>query len=118
MRIDLSGIARKSGIAEGALARTERLLTAQPFKVTTALVRFTDENGPKGGEAIRCGLTVKVPRRPPVHVEDVDTSARLALDGALAKLERNLTRFKEELRKKRRYPKKYFAAAHSLVESR
>jgi hypothetical protein len=50
------------------------------------------ENGPKGGLALRCALTVRRPHRPHVRVEDTAETARTAFDGAFAKLERNLAR--------------------------
>src|SRR5262249_56763063 len=59
---------------------------------TTARATFTDENGPKGGPAIRCTLEAKQPRRPAVHVEAVATTQLLAFDRALAKLERAVAR--------------------------
>ncbi len=97
-----------------AVARIAGMLVRQPFRPTSAEARFSDDNGPKGGDDIRCALTVKIPRRPAVHVEDVAGSPRMALDGALVKLERQLVRLREVARERRRYPKKYFAANREL----
>jgi len=59
-------------------------LAAEPV---TALATFFDENGPKGGIALRCALTVRLPYRPPIRVEETAINARLAFDGCFAKLE-------------------------------
>ena len=82
---------------------------------TTARATFTDENGPKGGRAIRCALEVRLPRRPAVHVETVATTQRLAFDSAIAKLERAVARLCETARDKTRRPKKYFVARRVLA---
>jgi len=44
-----------------------------PLRVTpvSAQVIFFDENGPKGGVSIRCALTVRLPYRPTVRVEQM-----------------------------------------------
>lgn len=102
--------ARVTADLESALA----LLGVAP---TTARATFTDENGPKGGPAIRCALEVKHPRRSAVHVETIATTQRLAFDGALAKLERAVTRRRKIARDAKRRPKKYFAARRVLAAS-
>jgi ribosome-associated translation inhibitor RaiA len=90
-----------------ALAR----LTARPI---TAQVTFVDDNGPKGGRAARCAVTVRLPYRPHVRVEKVAETPRLAFDAALAVLERDLERYRERQRDQQRHPKKYFAAKRLL----
>ncbi|MBI2467558.1 MAG: HPF/RaiA family ribosome-associated protein, partial [Candidatus Rokubacteria bacterium] len=79
-------------------------------KPVAAQVRFRDENGPKGGIDIRCALTVRLPYRPAVRVEDMGDTHRLAFDQAFAILERQLERYAERGRESRRRPKKYFVA--------
>ena len=92
-------------------------LTSLVVEPTVARATFTDENGPKGGPAIRCALEAKQPRRPAVHVEAMATTARLAFDSALAKLERVVARRRETARDAKRHPKKYFAARRVLAAS-
>ena len=46
---------------------------------------------------------------------DVASTARLAFDTALAKLERALRRLRETARESKRRPKKYFAAKRALA---
>ena len=91
------------------------VLAALAVRPTSAWATFTDENGPKGGRAIRCALEVRLPRRSAVHVEALATTARLAFDGALAKLERQLGRVRDTARELKRRPKKYFAARRALA---
>jgi ribosome-associated translation inhibitor RaiA len=77
---------------------------------TQVRVAFTDENGPKGGIAVRCALTVEVPRRPAAHTSAVAETRRLALDGAVEALDRLLVRTRQRRRALARRPKKYFIA--------
>ena len=96
------------------VARVTRELAAAPtsrgMRPTSVRADFSDEGGPKRGVAIRCGLTVHVARRPPVHVEHVAETALRAFELALAALERALEREHERARDRRRRPKKYYAA--------
>ena len=55
-------------------------------------VAFTDENGPKGGIAIRCALTIELPRRPTTHANGLAETPRLAFDAAHEALEQELDR--------------------------
>jgi ribosome-associated translation inhibitor RaiA len=96
-------------------ARMNRTLDLLPMKPTSARVAFIDDNGPKGGRALRCAITVRVPHRPAIRVEHSSTGASLAFDGALARLERRLERDREIQRERQRHPKKYYAAKRLLA---
>jgi ribosome-associated translation inhibitor RaiA len=106
-RVDTHGFREMAALA---VERMTQLLAEFPLRATTAEIRFTDENGPKGGEDTRCTLTVKHPGHPPIHVGEVAVSARVAFDAAVGKLEWRLRRLRETERVNRRRPKKYFAA--------
>jgi ribosome-associated translation inhibitor RaiA len=110
MTIEIRGIERDAALR----ARVSRLLgaTLEPLRVKPVAARatFFDDNGPKGGPAIRCALTVRVPYRPTVRVEHTAETPRLAFDGAIPTLERQLERYRERDRDRRRHPKKYFVA--------
>ena len=80
----------------------------------SARVAFTDENGPKGGPGIRCALTVDMPRRRPLHVEDTAATPRQAFDLAFEALERRALQEIDRARDRRRRPKKYFVAKRLL----
>jgi ribosome-associated translation inhibitor RaiA len=77
-------------------------------------VGFADENGPKGGPAVRCAITVTVPLRRTVHAEHRAEAARTAFDGAFTALVRELERYVDRERDSRRRPKKYYAAKRLL----
>jgi len=85
------------------------------LKPVAAQVAFFDENGPKGGVSIRCALTVRLPRWPTLRVEQMGETARLAFDGGLVMLRRQIERHTERAREQRRRPKKYYAAKRLLM---
>ena len=92
----------------GALARL-------PVGPVGGEVAFFDDNGPKGGPAARCALTVRLPYRPGLRVERRADTPRLALDAAFPVLERRLARYRERDRDSKRHPKKYFAARRAVA---
>jgi ribosome-associated translation inhibitor RaiA len=110
-RVDVSGLPAYRAVRLRAEARVAAALAALPPCVTSARVTFTDVNGDKGGVDIRCGITVSLRGRRELHVDDVATTPRQALDGALAKLGRRVLRTEEVDRDNRCRPKKYYAAA-------
>ena len=108
--IEMTGV--DPGRVVAALAR--RRLAAALGRLTVTPVRarivFFDDDGPKGGPAVRCALTIRLPYRPLVRVEEAAGAPRQAFDGAFASLERQLERYRERQRESRRRPKKYYAA--------
>jgi len=106
---DLFLRARAAKLMTGALAR----LSVEPVR---GQVVFLDDNGPKGGRAMRCALTVRLPYRPSLRVERSAESRRLALDAAFPVLERRLERYRERDRDSKRRPKKYFVAGRALAK--
>lgn len=115
------GAVRISGIERDAAlrARVDKLMTGAVERITVRPVRseavFFDDNGPKGGRAMRCALTVRLPYRPSIHVERSAVTPRLAFDAAIAVLERQLERYYERERENKRHPKKYFAAGRAVA---
>ncbi|HEY7248927.1 MAG TPA: HPF/RaiA family ribosome-associated protein [Methylomirabilota bacterium] len=103
-------------------ARVAKLMAGMLAKLTVRPLRseavFVDDNGPKGGRALRCALTVRVPHRPNIRVERSDATPRLAFDAAFAILERQLEQYRERDRENKRHPKKYFAAARAVSTER
>ena len=116
-RIEVCGLAAGRALRARVAARLADVLDAFPVEPTSTRVAFTDENGPKGGEAIRCTLEIRLARRAPVYVQDVAGTAQLAFEAGLAKLERRLRRIREATRVSRRRPKKYFAARRVLASA-
>lgn len=99
--------------------RAAKLMTQALAKLAVGPVKgqasFFDDNGPKGGRAMRCALTVRLPFRPSIRVERSAVTPRLAFDAAFAVLERQLERYRERDRDSKRHPKKYFAARRTLA---
>jgi len=60
--------------------------------VTRVMVRLSDVNGRRGGVDKRCTVCVRVPRRPEVLVEDVRSDMYAAVDQAVARAARCLSR--------------------------
>lgn len=98
-------------------SRIAREMSATLVRVTpvAAEVAFFDDNGPKSGVAIRCALTVRLPRRSLIRVERMGETARSAFDHGLALLKRQIERHGERAREQRRRPKKYYAARRLLI---
>lgn len=109
-QLEVRGLPPQAEAGLRADARLACVLAALARRPAHARVAITDENGAKGGPAMRCAVTVNVPSRGRVHVEAKAITARLALDIALRKLERRLAREAAIARDARRRPKKYYAA--------
>jgi len=116
MKIELRGVSMAPALGariERRLARELGRIQASPV---TAVVTLIDDNGPKGGRALRCALTVRIPRRPAIRVEDVAENAWLAFDRSFGGLKRGLAEYRERRLERARYPKKYFAAKRLVSE--
>jgi ribosome-associated translation inhibitor RaiA len=110
-RVEVIGLAPARAARLRADVRVAAALAALPPRVTSARVTFTDVNAAKGGPDLRCAISVNLRGRRRLHVSDVATTPRQALDGAVARLERRLARTEKTERDLRRRPKKYYAAA-------
>jgi ribosome-associated translation inhibitor RaiA len=115
MVIDIQGVEKDRPLR----ARVAKVVGAALELIKLAPVRakatFFDDNGPKGGRGMRCAIDVRLPYRPPIRVEQVAETSRLAFDGAFAALERQLERYRERDRDIKRRPKKYFVAKRLLA---
>ena len=111
--IDISGV-RDSALRARISSRLGAALEPVQARPLAVQVAFFDDNGPKGGPAVRCALTVRVPYRPSIRVEHSAVSARLAFDASFKSLARQLERYRELDRDQRRHPKKYYAAKRLL----
>ena len=94
---------------------TATLETRLPVGPIRGEIAFFDDNGPKGGPAVRCALTVGLPYRPSLRVERRAETPRLALDAAFPVLERRLARYRERDRDSKRRPTKYFVARRAVA---
>ena len=116
--IQISGLGPDSALHMRAAALLRRRLERIGTAPVSGRASFFDENGPKGGRAMRCALTVKLPYRPTLRVERTDVDPRRAFDAAVTVLDRELKRYREVDRERRRHPKKYFAARRALAAPR
>ena len=114
MKIELRGVSMTRTLGARIERRLNRELGRIQASPLTAVVTFFDDNGPKGGRALRCALTVRIPRRPTIRVEDVAENAWLAFDRSFGSLRRELAEYRERRLERGRHPKKYFAAKRLL----
>jgi ribosome-associated translation inhibitor RaiA len=113
--VEIKGVSVPARLHALLVERMTRALAPLAGRPLAATVTFFDENGPKGGRAWRCALTVRLPYRPGIRIERTSTEPRLAFDAAYPVLERQLARYREVDRDRRRRPKKYFAARRALA---
>lgn len=109
------GVSLAARLASRIEKRLARELSRIPVSPVTAHVTFVDDNGPKGGPAVRCALTIRIPRRPTLRAEGMAENAWLAFDQSFASLQRRLTEYRKRRLDRMRYPKKYFAAKRLLT---
>jgi ribosome-associated translation inhibitor RaiA len=115
MTIEIRGVPADRALRARITAQLTAAVAHLTTKPTTAQATLFDENGPKGGRAMRCALTVRLPYRPHVRVEDTAETLRSAFDGAFAKLERELERYRDRDRESKRHPKKYYTARRLMT---
>jgi hypothetical protein len=113
--IDIVGLSKTMAARLRVAARTRSTLAPVGGAARRARVTFSDDNGPKGGVAIRCTIDTRVTRRAPLHVEGRGTSAALALRDALERLQARVARTVGASRTLARHPKKYFVAARAAA---
>ena len=116
MTLEIDGLSGNPRFRALITRRLDAAFERHGVEPVSSHVAFADENGPKGGLGIRCGITAELPRRPTLHVDHVADTQRTAFEGALEALERQVTRDRGRLREQRRSPKKYFVAKR-LLES-
>jgi len=90
-----------AGLREIARRRVRFVFRRQSRLVTRATVRLTDVNGPRGGIDKRCQVALDVGGRP-IVVHAMAHEWRAALDEALARAARFLSRLWRRLRGPRR----------------
>jgi ribosome-associated translation inhibitor RaiA len=115
LTVEVGGLGSNRALSSLARRRITTALARLAVRPVAAQVAFVDDDGPKGGPAVRCALTLRVPYRPAVRVEDTAMTARTAFDGAFAALERRLARYVERDRERRRRPKKYYVAKRLMT---
>jgi ribosome-associated translation inhibitor RaiA len=115
MKLEVRGIGSHRTLRAHIVEALEHTVERLGMTPVGAQVGFDDENGQKGGVAVRCLIEIRLPRRPPLDVRHVAESAQLAFDGALARIDRRLGRDRARRRARSRHPKKYYAAKRALA---
>jgi hypothetical protein len=115
MTIDIEGLSARASLRAFIARRIAAAFDGLRTQPVAVRVGFTNENGPKGGDAMRCGINVDLPRRAPIHIEHRAPTERLAFDASLAALERRIDRERGRGRAVRRRPKKYYLAKRLLM---
>jgi ribosome-associated translation inhibitor RaiA len=116
-KIEILGAARQPALQGLVRRRLGTVLQRVPVGAYRARVTFFDDNGPKGGLACRCAISVQMADRPARRVECTAETRWSAFDAAVARVDRQLQRLRERIRDNRRHPKKYFAAAQATGEA-
>ncbi len=114
MTIEIVGLGNDPGLSTRVNEHLSEALARLSVEPVGAEVRFFDDNGPKGGRATRCAITVRVPRRRAIRTEETAVTPWIAFDGAFKAAERRLTSDRARLRDRRRRPKKYYVAKRLL----
>jgi hypothetical protein len=78
MVIEIRGIRRDPALRARVEKQVQAALERLQLKPITAQATFFDDNGPKGGLAIRCALTARLPYRPALRVEQTEATQRTA----------------------------------------
>jgi len=92
---------RRTPLHAEAMTRVHDLLARRGVTGIWARVDFSDENGPRGGAAIRCALTVAPRRAVVIRAESTALTAVAAFNGALTIVSRQLTRRLKRRRRRR-----------------
>jgi len=116
-KIGIRGAAGQPALQAMVHRRLGTVLRRVPARPYSAHVAFFDDDGPKGGLACRCAITVQVPDHPVLRAERTAATRRQAFDAAVERVDRQLQRSRERARANRRHPKKYFAAAQLASET-
>ena len=85
-KAQINGIDNDPALRALLAKRMGAALTQLAVRPLRAEAVFVDDNGPKGGRAMRCALTVRLPYRPSIRVERSAVTPRLAFDAAIAVL--------------------------------
>jgi len=81
MTIAIRGRPLDQGLRTRVVQQLRATLGRLAVEPVAAQATFFDENGPKGGVALRCALTVRLPYRLPIRVDETAINARLAFGG-------------------------------------
>jgi ribosome-associated translation inhibitor RaiA len=90
--IEVRGLGGHPHFRIDAVRRINGVLARRRIRARSIRVSFSDEDGPRGGVAIRCALTVRLPGRPTIRVEHQTRTYRQAFEGAFEMFKRQVKR--------------------------
>jgi len=96
--IRTQGFDLTAGLREHAERRLTFALDRARHDIGKVNMRLSDINGPRGGRDKRCLVRIAIPRAREVVVEDTDTDLYVAIDRAVDRIERSVSRRLERLR--------------------
>jgi len=104
MQIDIQarGFKLTEGLREYVERRLRFVFGSTRRSVRRISVRLSDQNGPRGGDDMRCRMQVSLAAAPSVSIEDTEANLYVAIDRAADRIGRTVTRRVERLRKDRR----------------
>jgi hypothetical protein len=104
MRTVVNGLRGQHRLRLKVAEQLSDLLERRRATPLSVRVTFFDDDGPRGGVAIRCALTVTPRRGPTIRVEHTARAHSAAFKGAFVILKRQLKRRVERKRRRVRYP--------------
>jgi hypothetical protein len=104
MRTVINGLRGQHRLRSEVVEQLSDLLERRRATPLFVRVAFFDDDGPRGGVAIRCALTLAPRRGPTIRVEHTERTHSAAFKGAFVILKRQQKRRVERTRRRARYP--------------
>jgi ribosome-associated translation inhibitor RaiA len=101
----ISGLRTRDRLRAEVVKQLNRLVARRGVAPRAVRVAFFDDDGPRGGVAIRCALTLTPSKGPIIRVEHTARTYPAAFNGALTILTRQLKRRIRRRRRRMRYPR-------------
>ena len=101
----ITGLRGRNRLRHEVVEELGRLLQRRGAAPRAVRVAFFDDDGPRGGVAIRCALMLTPARGPVLRVEHTARTYSAAFKGALTILTRRLKRRVQRRRRQARYPR-------------
>jgi hypothetical protein len=111
----ISGLRGRHELRPEIVKQITGLLARRGATPHVVRVAFFDDDGPRGGVAIRCALTLRPSKGPVLRVEHMARTHPAAFKGALTILTRQLKRRVQRRRRRLRYPRPRPAALRRRV---
>lgn len=104
MEIDIRarGFGLTPGLRQRVLRRLQFAFGSTGHRLRRIVVWLADQNGPRGGEDKRCRVQVVVPGGTPVVIEDTESDLYVAIDRAIDRAGRTVSRRLSRQREDRR----------------